>query len=257
MADSHHTPESRSSQNNCLTILSHPVRRRGDFYSLNDLHQAAGGDPGHHPERFLETSLARGWEDCLVERVGGRARGGLLQEDEVEEGRARRALLQGDDGAGGAREGSVSVFARRELAQGYALWVGEGFALAVLRTLGAQADDGSLDLAPHTRYDLGYVRDLRWDEDRADDVAWWEYDGQGALTAEEAAVRGREFFEQTRRLARVNPKDAEMALKRCLMRWFEGGFPGPGFHYCEMVFCELVCWVAVEGMVGGEGVRGD
>jgi len=237
MADSHHTPESRSSQNNCLTILSHPVRRRGDFYSLNDLHQAAGGDPGLHPERYLETPLARAWEASL-------------------DGRARSALLQGDDGVGGAREGSVSVFARRELAQGYALWVGEGFALAVLRAFGAQAPGAELDPLPHTRYELGYVRDLRWEEDRAEDIAWWEYDGQGDLTAEEAVERGRAFFEQTRRLARVNPKDAEMALKRSLMRWFEGDFPGAGFHYCELVFCELVCGVAVEGMVRSNGSGG-
>ena len=251
MADSHHTPESRSSQNNCLTILSHAVRKRGDFYSLNDLHQAAGGDPGLHPDWYLETPLARAWEGCLVERFGGRVRGAVLREEGVDEGRARRALLQED---GRARQGSVSVFARRELVQGYALWVGEGFALAVLRALGAEVDQGSLEVAPHCRYELGYVRDLRWEEDRAEDIAWWEYDGQGALTAEEAAGRGRAFFEQTRRLARVNPQDAEMALKRSLMSWFEGGFPGAGFHYCEMVFCELVCWAAVEGMVaGGDG----
>ncbi|GGX42600.1 hypothetical protein [Saccharospirillum salsuginis] len=251
MADCNHTPESRSSQispteNSYLTVLSHPVRIRDDFYSLNDLHQAAGGDPAHHPDRFLETPLAQAWEACLVERVGGRVRSSVPSEG-GEVGRARRrcadhALLQG----------SVSVFARRELAQGYAFWVGERFALAVLRALEDRPDPAALDANPHTRYDLGYVRDLRWDEDRPGDIAWWEYDGQGALTAEEAAARGRDFFEQTRHLARTNPADAEMALKHCLLRWFEGGFPGRGFHHCEMVFCDwlsraAVAWMASNG----------
>ncbi|GGX39944.1 KilA-N domain-containing protein [Saccharospirillum salsuginis] len=231
MADRNHTPEPRSSQNNCLTILSHPVRIRDDFYSLNDLHAAAGGDSAHHPDRFLESPLARAWEASLVERFGGRA---------------RSALPQSEHG------GSVSVFARRELAQGYALWVGESFALAVLRALGERPDPAALGSYPHTRYDLGYVRDLRWDEDRPGDIAWWEYDGQGALTAEEAAARGRDFFEQTRHLARTNPGDAEMALKHCLLRWFEGGFPGRGFHYCEMVFCDWLSRAAVTGMAAGD-----
>ena len=243
MADQYDTPESRSSQSNCLTVLSHPVSIRDDFYSLNDLHQAAGGDPGLHPDRFLETPLARAWEESLVEQVGGRARRALLREDDLEEGRARCALLQG----------AVSVFARRELAQGYALWVGEGFALAVLRALGERPDPAALDAHPHTRYDLGYVRDLRWDEDRPGDIAWWEYDGQGALTAEEAAARGRDFFEQTRHLARINPGDAEMALKHSLLSWFEGGFRGRGFHHCEMVFCDWLSRAAVAGMAAHEG----
>ena len=231
MADRNHTPESRSSQKNHLTILSHPVRRRGEFYSLNDLHEAAGGDPGCHPERFLESPFGRAWVD------------------ETDEGRARSALLR--------EQGSVSIFVRRQLAQAYALWVGEGFALAVLRALGAEPGSTELESAPHTRYDLGYVRDLRWDEDRAGDIAWWEFDGQGdALTAEEAAGQGRIFFEQTRQLARVNPGDAEMALKHSLLRWLDGGFRGRGFHYCEMVFCEWLSRAAVVGMVssGEEGV---
>ncbi|WP_189607893.1 hypothetical protein [Saccharospirillum salsuginis] len=144
--------------------------------------------------------------------------------------------------------GSVSVFGRRELVQAYALWIGDGFALAVLRALGEPSRPAGLDSAPHTRYELGYVRDLRWDEDRPGDIAWWEFDGQDELTAEEAAGRGRDFFEQTRRLARVNPGDAEMALKYSLLRLMDGSFPGRGFRYCEMVFCEWLSRAAVVGM---------
>ncbi|WP_194523976.1 hypothetical protein [Saccharospirillum salsuginis] len=145
------------------------------------------------------------------------------------------------------------MFGRRELVQAYALWVGEGFALAVLRALGAQPRPAVADAEPFTRYDLGYVRDLRWDEDRPGDIAWWEFDGQDDLSAEEAAGRGRDFFEQTRHLARINPKDAEMALKHSLMRLMDGGFPGRGFRYCEMVFCEwlsraAVAWMAAHGV---------
>jgi len=237
MADRNHTPESRSSQesslqNTFLTILSHPVRRRGDFYSLNDLHEAAGGDPRWHPERFLESPQGRGW---LV---------GLGDCGEEREGRARSALL---------REGSVSIFAQRALVEAYALWVGSRFALAVLRALGDEPTACMPEGEPASRYDLGYVKDLRWDDDRPGDIAWWEFDGQDGLTAEEAAGRGREFFEQTRRLARINPGDAEMALKHSLMRLTERGFPGWGFRYCEMVFFEwlsraAVAWMASNGL---------
>ena len=243
MAMCNSTPESRSSQNNSLFVLSHPVRRRGDFYSLNDLHEAAGGDPGYHPERFLESPLAEAW----VADFEGRARSGLLREGDIE-GRARRALLQGEDSG---PLGSVSVFGRRGLVQVYALWVGEGFALAVLRALGRESNPAGLESAPYTRYELGYVRDLRWDEDRPGDIAWWEFDGQDGLSAEEAAGRGRDFFEQTRHLARVNPGDAEMALKHSLLRLMDGGFSGRGFRFCEMVFFEWLSRAAVVGMVDG------
>ncbi len=221
MADRNHTPESRSSQKSYFTVLSHPVRQRGDFYSLTDLHEAAGGDPSLLPARYLETPSGKVWE------------GGLG------EGRARRALLQCE---------SKLVFGSREVVLGYALWVGEGFALAVLRALGARPRPGIPDWQPTTRYDLGYVRDLRWDESRPGDIAWWEFEGQGALTAEEAAGRGWDFFEQTRLLARSNPGDAEMALKYSLMRLIEGGFPGWGFRYCELVFCEWLSRAAVAWM---------
>jgi len=230
MAIKHDTSQNRSSQNNSLFILSHPVRRRGDFYSLNDLHQAAGGDPAHHPDRFLETSQAQALMADLAEQRG----------DPFIPADPRRTKQPG---------ASLSVFARRELAEAYALWVGSGFALAVLRAMGARPDSSTLDPTPQTRYDLGYVRDLRWDEDRAGEIAWWEFDGQDALTAEEAAGRGREFFEQTRYLARTNPGDAEMALKHSLLSWLEGGFRGRGFHYCEMVFCDWLSRAAVVGMV--------
>ncbi|GGX73813.1 hypothetical protein GCM10007392_46640 [Saccharospirillum salsuginis] len=144
------------------------------------------------------------------------------------------------------------MFARRELVEAYSLWVGSRFALAVLRALGEQPGAAMSGGEPATRYDLGYVRDLRWDDDRAGDIAWWEFDGQDGLTAEEAAGRGRDFFEQTRRLARINPGDAEMALKYSLMRLTERGFPGWDFRYCEMVFCEwlsraAVAWMASNG----------
>jgi len=238
MAMCNSTPESRSSQNNSLFVLSHPVRRRGEFYSLNDLHEASGGDPGCHPERFLASPVAEAWVAELGDGVNG-------------EGRARSALIQGE--STGRARGSVSVFGRRELVLAYALWVGDGFALAVLRALGAPERPAALDSAPHTRYELGYVRDLRWDEDRPGDIAWWEFDGQDELTAEEAAGRGRDFFEQTRRLARVNPGDAEMALKYSLLRLMDGSFPGRGFRYCEMVFCEWLSRAAVVGMVSGGG----
>jgi len=237
LADRNHTPESRSSQdcstqNRFLTILSHPVRRRGDFYSLNDLHEAAGGDPGVHPERFLESAQGQGW----LAGLGGSG--------EEREGRARRALL---------REGeSRSVFARRGLVEAYSLWVGSRFALAVLRALEADASVCMPEREPVSRYELGYVKDLRWDDDRPGDIAWWEFDGQDGLTAEEAAGRGREFFEQTRRLARINPGDAEMALKHSLMRLTEHGFPGWGFRYCEMVFFEWLSRAAVAWMADNE-----
>jgi len=243
MAINDDTSQPRSSQNNSLVVLSHPVRRRGDFYSLNDLHEAAGGDPGHHPDRYLESPFGRVWVGSGAEAGEGRARSALLRGEDGE-GRARSALLQ--------KGGSVSVFGRRELVQAYALWIGEGFALAVLRAFGARHQSAGTDPEPFTRYDLGYVRDLRWDEDRPGDIAWWEFDGQGELTAEEAAGRGRDFFEQTRHLARVNPKDAEMALQHSLLRLMDGGFPGRGFRYCEMVFCEWLSRAAVAWMVSHE-----
>ncbi|GGX55120.1 hypothetical protein [Saccharospirillum salsuginis] len=230
MAIKHDTSQTRSSQNNSLTILSHPVRRRGDFYSLNDLHQAAGGDPAHHPDCFLETPQAKAWTTDLDKRRG-------------------ELFIPADPRRSKQPGASLSIFAQRQLAEAYALWVGSGFALAVLRAMGARPDSVTFDHNPHTRYDLGYVRDLRWDEDRSGDIAWWEFDGQDALTAEEAAGRGRDFYEQTRCLARSNPGDAEMALKHSLLSWLEGGFRGRGFHYCEMVFCDWLSRAAVVGMV--------
>ncbi len=121
MAIKHDTSEHHSSQNNSLTVLSHAIRRQGDYYSLTDLHAAAGGRLEHHPDRYFESSLGRVWVG-MVGMVGDDGGNG------GEEGRARRALLHQGLGV-------------RAVAEAYSLWVGSGFTVAVawMASSGSQA----------------------------------------------------------------------------------------------------------------------
>ncbi|GGX45316.1 KilA-N domain-containing protein [Saccharospirillum salsuginis] len=217
-----------------LTVLSWSIRTKDNRYSLHDLHCAAGGDRHDHPGRFLDTSRAQGVLDDLA----------------IQEGPDFIPIRYYP-----AREDLEDIqrpFACKELVHAYALWIGPEFALAVLRAFASTLNLNNPELAPDDLYDLEFVRDLRWDDNRPGDAGWWEFDRRTKMSAEEAAAMGREFFEQTRQLARKSPHEAETALKHCLFRFVNGDLNHPGVPYCEMVFCDWVSRAAVAWMARPE-----
>ncbi len=235
MANRNTTPETRSSQEKSLIVLSCPIRQKDGLFSLDDLHIASGGDTAHLHEVFLDTPLAQAWVHDIEERQG-------------ESFIAISPLKAGADSP-------QPVFVCRELAQAYALWVSSEFAAAVLEAFGLTAPQPQIVpvTEPRDRYDLGYVRDLRWDENRPDDAGWWEFDRQNRMTVEEAVSQGRLFFEQTRQLARLNPEEAQTALLHSLFKLVDRNRQSAVIPYCELVFCEWLSRAAVVWMMSSGG----
>ena len=80
-------------------------------YSLNDLHQAGGGDPIHRPNQFLRLDQAKA----------------LLAEMET----AQICAVSTTEGRGGG------TYVARELVYAYAMWISPAFHLKVIQTFDA------------------------------------------------------------------------------------------------------------------------
>jgi len=218
-----------------MNVYSHPIKQIDNRYSLHDLHCASGGYRHDLPSRFLDTARAQGVLDDLA----------------IQEGPDFIPIRYYP-----AREDLEDIqrpFACKELVHAYALWIGPEFALAVLRAFASTLNLNNPELAPDDLYDLEFVRDLRWNDQRPGDAGWWEFDGRTHMSAEEAAAKGREFFEQLRQLAKKKPQEAETALKHCLFRFANGDLNHPNVPYCEMVFCDWVSRAAVAWMARRNG----
>jgi len=97
-----------------LIIDTIPIRRHGDLFSLNDLHQASGGEDKHRPGYFLENAQTRA----------------LAAELET----AGFPAVKTKEGRNGG------TYACRELVIAYASWINAAFHLRVIRVfLDAQA----------------------------------------------------------------------------------------------------------------------
>lgn len=57
--------------------------------------------------------------------------------------------------------------------------------------------------------------------------------------------QGGQFLEETRKLAKVKPKDAEQAITWSLMKIIGGNVKGVGFYAAELIFCEGIAMAAV------------
>ena len=80
-------------------------------YSLNDLHQAGGGDPIHRPNQFLRLDQAKA----------------LIAEMET----AQICAVSTTEGRGGG------TYVARELVYAYAMWISPAFHLKVIQTFDA------------------------------------------------------------------------------------------------------------------------
>jgi hypothetical protein len=90
-------------------------------YSLNDLHQAAGGEPRHQPSRWLENQQTQE----------------LIAEIESET-RAKTPVLTTGIPVVKTAEGRYGgTYAARELVYAYAMWISPTFNLTVIRTFDA------------------------------------------------------------------------------------------------------------------------
>ena len=93
-----------------LTILNAPIRQQDGLYSLNDLHQASGGEPKHQPNRFIRLDQTKG----LIDEIINYPDMGSL------------AIKQQQGRNGG-------TYACKELVYAYAMWISPTFHLAVIR----------------------------------------------------------------------------------------------------------------------------
>jgi hypothetical protein len=90
-------------------------------FSLNDLHQAAGGEPRHKPSNWLANQQSRDLIDEL-DRCWNSSNGQTVK------------VLQGGSAQG--------TFVARELVYAYAMWISPAFHLKVIRTFDALVTSG-------------------------------------------------------------------------------------------------------------------
>ncbi len=118
-----------------LLILGVPVRQDSEGrYSLNDLHQAAGGESRHQPAQFVRLDST----DALVREIG------------VDMGNPITAVR------GGNNQGT---YVCKELVYAYANWISPAFYLKVIRTFDAVVT-GDLSMLPDSVMDAMAARFL-------------------------------------------------------------------------------------------------
>jgi ORF6N domain len=111
---------------------------------------------------------------------------------------------------------------------------------------------------PRTLYDLDYIEDLRGDDSQTRNAGWWRFERPGGETnwaGEGTGEQGEHFFQQTRELAKANPKDAVEAITWCLMHFTGSSVDGIGFHGCEAIFCQQIARAAVAWMAAAHELQ--
>lgn len=92
-----------------LAISNTPIRQFDGLYSLNDLHQSAGGDKKHKPDNFLRLDTTKA----------------LIAEIQVSDVRLAVKVTHGGPNRG--------TYVCRELVYAYAMWISAKFSLEVIR----------------------------------------------------------------------------------------------------------------------------
>lgn len=114
---------------NALAIANTAIRQFDGLYSLNDLHNAAGGEVKHQPTRFMRLDQTR----ALIAEI----------ECSPEMVITPSKVIKGNR-ADGAQQGT---YVCKELVYAYAMWISAKFHLAVIRAFDA-LQTGSVPPAP-------------------------------------------------------------------------------------------------------------
>lgn len=114
---------------NALAIANTPIRQFDNLYSLNDLHNAAGGEVKHQPTRFMRLDQTR----ALIAEI----------ECSPEMVITPSKVIKGNR-ADGAQQGT---YVCKELVYAYAMWISAKFHLAVIRAFDAM-QTGAVSPAP-------------------------------------------------------------------------------------------------------------
>lgn len=120
-----------------LTIVNTSVRQHDGLYSLNDLHQAAGGEAKHKPANFMRLDTTQA----------------LVAEIQVSDVSLAEKTIHGGNNRG--------TYVCKELVYAYAMWISPAFHLKVIRAFDA-LQTGAVPPAPTfpTMVDaLGIYRD--------------------------------------------------------------------------------------------------
>lgn len=97
-----------------ITIGNNLIKLHGDFYSLNDLHKAAGGEDKHKPSNFLRLDSTK----ALIEEISNK----INHSTEVQS--AFEVINGGED---------RGTYVCKELVYAYAMWISPAFHLRVIR----------------------------------------------------------------------------------------------------------------------------
>lgn len=108
---------------NSLTIANSKIRQLGGLYSLNDLHQAAGGEAKHKPANFMRLDTTQA----------------LVAEIQVSDMSLAEKTIHGGNNRG--------TYVVKELVYAYAMWISAKFHLQVIRAFDA-LQTGAVQPAP-------------------------------------------------------------------------------------------------------------
>ena len=109
-----------------LTVLSTEIRLLDGLFSLNDLHQAAGGEAKHEPYRFMRNAQTQ----ALIAEISN-------SPDVANYARLNSADSRNYQPAKTARGKTGGTYVCKELVYAYAMWISPKFNLAVIRAFDA------------------------------------------------------------------------------------------------------------------------
>ncbi|MCW5323723.1 KilA-N domain-containing protein [Verminephrobacter aporrectodeae subsp. tuberculatae] len=183
-----------------LAIGGTTVRQIGDLYSLNDLHQAAGGEAKHQPAKFMRLDQT----ESLIAELGNSPEVASFKTANSTEMQSFAELNSANSRSLETREGrNGGTYACRELVIAYAGWINPAFHLRVIRVFLAQATTPAPTLA-NRRWLVSYqqgrevVAAVNWDECvlRYEDLPRLIKDGDDAFSAELLTAIGNACFER-------------------------------------------------------------
>lgn len=128
-----------------LSVFGTDVSIRANFYSLNDLHIAAGSQAKHQPSRFLRNEQTQ----ALIAEIEKYPNLGILDSEKG----TNSYLL---DKSANSQTLAVEIikgrnggtFVCKELVYAYAMWISPKFSLAVIRAFDHLASGGKVMAAP-------------------------------------------------------------------------------------------------------------
>lgn len=220
---------------NALRVLSSEIRQFDGLYSLNDLHQAAGGSAKYRPNQFMRLDTTQ----ALMEEI--RCADVRIIPAKTVRGRGK----------------PQGTYVCKELVYAYAMWISPSFHLKVIRAFDALQGQSVNQPAPVPALPARRIRSR-------DDLSFTARDANGCLlnwrvpsragSWHEHVSLGHAWFQEIIQLAQHSPEEAYQALlyagcSEVLLKHWDHGH--------EHGFMDVFARFAVAAMIASDGTLPD